>query len=331
LNAAIANTGAGLFLPLAGGILTGSLASIEAEGDLFIAPHYNGKFNTAISRNWPTPTAEIYRFDYAIGGTVAGGQQAHVEFHAVNGDTVDASSAQGGGLGWFSMAGSLNAGAVGGRTAFGSSLTQNGATTCAPGQYYVAGSRFADAAYSAGGASGSNRGSLFAGNDSVHLRSGGMYWESIVGCELDVSADAGTNVNYKIGLSVVTWATDAVGGNAGHDYAVGISAQAACAGWNFGYAIGSDYGWWPMKNTSTLIGTIPAKPGGPAYQAAHGIDFSAVTFTADVFKSNGFVVDGNGRITVHLDNAANDAAAATAGTGPNQLYRNGGIVQVRLT
>jgi hypothetical protein len=99
-----------------------------------------------------------------------------------------------------------------------------------------------------------------------------------------------------------------------------------------GMVFGSADGYWPIDAAGTLIGTqASVLPTPPARAAANGVDFSLVTFSGAAFKSTGFVVDGNGRVTVHLDNAANDAAAATAGTGLNQLYRNGSIIQVRLT
>lgn len=317
--------GDGPWLPLSGGTVTGATTFTAAvtgttfvgggaNGNIDVSPAYNGAYTTGVNRNYPTATAELVRYNYAVGGAVGAGQTPIVEMHAVNAEAVDASLAQGGGLSWFSYAGSLNAGAVGGRTAFGSHFSQNGATTCAPGQYYVAGAAFADAAYSAGGAVGSHRGSLFGFNDSALLKTGATNWESMSAHEVNVGAQTGTSVNYKIGVSVVQWGSDRVAGLAGKDYAFGLSAQDVCAGWDFGYSFGSAYGWWPMKPTGTLIGTIPDRGGGPAYAAAWGIDFSAVTFSGGLIRGPGFSVDGAGKL-VSVSAAVGGASGPTWTTG----------------
>jgi hypothetical protein len=289
------------YVTIAGGT-SGNQATIQAAGatgDLYIGAAYNGRVNTASNRNYPTPTAECYRFDVSIGGTVASGQTPIVEMHAVNSDAVDASLAQGGGLTWFQYPGVLNAGAVGGRTAFGATIHQAGVTTLNAGQYYLASAFWATAAHSAGGTAGGGnaRGSLFASNDGTILQNGaGAYWTEIVGYELDIGAEAGTGLQNKQGIKVVLWSTDAVAGAGGCDYAYSMAAQANCAGWDRGYCFGSPDGWWPMKAISTLIGTVPGLAGGPAYQAQYGVDFSSVSFSQDAFRSAGFAVDGSGDI-----------------------------------
>jgi len=324
LNAAIASAVAGgPFLPLSGGTVS---------GDTNFWPPGNGQFGIGINHNYATVSRTAFLTNINTAGTITDGATAQTIVTSMI-DNVDATGAQGGGLSNIRYGISVAAGAKGGRTAFGAHLTQTGATSIAPGQYYVAGAFYADAAFSAGGTAGAGnaRGDLFASNDSALLKAGsGLYWNFLVGYELDIGAEAGTGVGYKQGMKIVTWASDRVAGSGAADAAYGITAQGTSAGWDVGYCIGSPEGWWPMKATGTLIGTLPALAGGPAYAAAHGVDFSAVTFSADAFKSNGFSVGPSGRITVRLDNAANDAAAASAGVPIGALYRNAGAVMVRL-
>ena len=256
----MAHLSGGPFLPLTGGTVSGSVsiganqpdyitiaggavnspAVISAvggsNGDLALYPQYNGSLFVGLNRGFPTASAGMVTFNLGVGGTVASGQQPIIEGHGIQ-DNADASQASGGGLSWYSMSGSLNAGAVGGRTAFGADLTQSGATTCAFGQYYVAGAFWARASYSAGGTSGAGnaRGALFASNDAALLQAGaGANWFAVVGYELDIAAEAGTGIVYKQGMKVTTWATDRVAGSAGHDYAYSIVAQGTCAGWDVG-------------------------------------------------------------------------------------------------
>jgi hypothetical protein len=242
------------------------------------------------------------RFDYQLGGAVAGGQQPITEFHAINSDTADASAAQGGGLAWVGVSGSLNAGAVGGRTAFSSNFTQNGATTAAGGQYYVGGARSAQASYSAGGTSGASAGSLFAANDIVILSSGATWWEEVVGYELDVTMQTGASCNYRHGMKLVTGGAGA--GAQGKDYGYTLAASSVTtAGMDVGYAFGDPYGWWPVKPGGILFGTVAGQAGGPAYAAAWGIDFSAVAFSGGLIRGPGFNVSGTGAVNASAINA----------------------------
>ena len=176
-------------------------------------------------------------------------------------------------------------------------------------------------------------GAMFSFNTVADLGPAATFYGAIVGYELDVRAQAGSSLLHKLGLSIVMVDGDMVSGSKSN---IGILLgnqykQGAGVGWDIGLSFGSvNIGAFPVKATGTLIGGSTFVDPGATALAAYGIDFSAVTFSAAFLKSQGFIVDGNGRMTVHLDNAANDAGAAAAGTGLNQLYRNGNAVQVRL-
>lgn len=323
LDHALSTGTGGMFLPLSGGTMTGSItlgtgATLTSTGDLNMSPAYNGHIGMGANVNWPGPGPNLYNSVYNVGGTVAAGQQPIIESH-VFGDSADASAAQGGGMTWTRFGGNLNAGAIGGRTAFGATLTQNGATTCGVGQFYVASAFWADASYSAGGAAGALKGELFASNDGVQLNTGaGSYWNSLVGYELDMAAQTGVGVAYKQGIKIVLLASDAVAGTAGADFAYGIAAQGpgnSQPGFNYGIAFGSPDGDWAMAATGTLIGTPPQIGGARARTAQYGVDFSGVSFSQDAFRSSGFSVDGYGDVQANsVYVGANAASLSNSGT-----------------
>lgn len=302
------------YITIAGGA-AGSRATITTAGpwgDLDISPQLNGQFHSGIWRSWPAPdgTTEAVRWDYILTGAT-GGQQCSAEYHSINSDDVN------GGCAYFNFAGGPLAGAVGGRTGFGMNLVQNGATTCPSGEYYVAGAFWVTANYSAGGSAGNTMGSLFASNDLVKLQTGaGLYWEEIIGYELDISVQAGTGCSYKRGIKIITGSDDVVSGNAGHDYAYSLASGAGAVGWDVGYAFGDGYGTWPMKATGTMIGTVPGV-AGPAYAAAWGIDFSTVAFSGGLIRGPSYSVDGSGHV------AAAGFQANTAGINFNNQVASG--------
>lgn len=289
------------YITIAGGA-AGSPATITTAGPwagIDLSPALNGHFQLSAWRQFAAPDGlpEAVRWNYSLGGTVASGQSAEAETHSVNADNANASNAMGGGMGWFNYSGNISAGAVGGRTGFGMNMVQSGATTCPSGQFYVAGAFWVQASHSAGGTAGNTMGSLFAANDLVKLQTGaGLYWEEIIGYELDVSVQAGTGCSYKHGMKIITGSDDVVSGHAGHDYAYSLGAQAGAVGWDVGYAFGDSYSTWPMKATGTLIGTIPGS-GGPAYAAAWGVDFSQVAFSGGLIRGPSYSVDGSGHVT----------------------------------
>ena len=245
-----------------------------------------------------------WRAGGAYSGTFGPGEGTY-NYVAIDADTVDAVSSSGPGLlTGFGVGHAVGAGAVGGRVALSSFLNVGGAITPGPGasSFLVSAAGFAQASASAGGTAGfgNAKGNLFGANFSTRLLSGaGLYWNSLVGAEINVGAPAGTQAAYKIGLQIVQWGDDTVRGAQAIDSGLVFTAQtsAAVVGWDRAITIGHPFGHWPMASTSTLIGTATGYAGSPAYTAAWGVDFSAVTFSGGFLKSNGFEVDGIGCTT----------------------------------
>lgn len=201
-----------------------------------------------------------------------------------------------------------------------------------PGQYggqWV----YAHASGNAGGTSlGASFGHLWGGLASATLQSGATFWSYCVGMEVDVGVSSGASAAFAQGLKIVIQ-NHAQAASPTNDSLLGM-AKTTLSDQPFanGIMIGMVDGYWPIASNGTMIGTqasVLATP--PPQTAANGVDFSAVTFSGSAFKSTGFSVDGSGNVLPHLLNAANDAAAASAGVPLGALYRNGNAVQIRLT
>jgi len=180
---------------------------------------------------------------------------------------------------------------------------------------------------------GNTWGSLWGGILSASLTSGATFWTEVIGAEVDVGIASGASCAIVEGLKIALVDHDQAPG--GTDYLLGFAAGAArCTAWSpKGISFGSTDGVWPFDTGATLVGTTQSNvtlPGIRPYTAANGIDLSAITFSATAFKSAGFQVDGAGRCAPLLTNAANDAAAASAGVPIGAMYRNANAVQVRL-
>lgn len=171
------------------------------------------------------------------------------------------------------------------------------AGTAGDGAYHVAGASFAYSYTDAGGIVGDERGNLFGRNDAVRVRNGsGYHWNSAFGNETDVGVESGNEVNWKGGIKVVQWSTDATRGVI-QDFAYGINNQVngTAPGWRVGFALGGFEGWWPFTSDSTVMKALDGNiGGGPAKAFAAGIDFRGITVGESSFAAPGFLVDGSG-------------------------------------
>jgi len=247
----------------------------------------------------------------------------------IGADNVNVNAGAGSAYGLFVEHITGGAAAQGGRIALLSQITVTDTTHGSASIFYQGGS------WSAQSSATGHNSNLFGGSLDATLVSGATGWGQLVGMEIDVSMDAGTASAYKVGLQIVQPTTDLTAGTT-ENVAFQIVNQpgASQPKWQTGISIGSPFGVWPIQATGTLIGTRATGFGG-AYSAAHGIDFSAVTFSADAFKSTGFFVGPAGIISsTGLSSSttyANDAAAAGGGVAIGGFYRNGSVVQCRIT
>lgn len=310
----------------ASGLFTvGNVATTSA----ITAPRYFS--NRTVSYASAT-TDQIAYLQASLSGTFTGaaGNILAPFVTSINADTVNAGSA---GV----VRGAYNQHLFGGATVTGHREAQHihlnmTAKTAnnSSGVFYVGQNITVNALDNDNGTSGNSRSNLFGFNYIATLGPSATYWNSVVGGEIDVVARAGSSVAYKCVLNLVNWASDAVQGQF-QDCFISLGRHSvATVGMKTGIEYGGPGGWWPIDVAGVMIGCGALYAGGPARQASVGIDFSTVTFATAFLKSAGFTVDGAGRVSANLVNAASDAAAAAAGVPIGFLYRNGNAVQVRL-
>ena len=269
---------------------------------------------------YTTTCSGAFRVGSDHAGTVTSGQ-AFFNSIAIDSDTVDPTTGGGPqGANGLYVGHTVSAGAKGGRTGLAAFLNVSGAITGGVGNYQVAVGATAAAAANAGGSAGfgNGRGNLFGANPIAILSSGATYWNSLVGAETTIGAQAGSSVYYKNGFQIALGFDDAVSGAGGFDAGLLFAAQISgvSPGWDIGITFGHDLGWWPIKSTGKIIGTVPANGGlGPTYAAAWGVDFSAVTFSGGFLKSTGFEVDGIGRTTAPAFILTSGGPTITTGAG----------------
>ena len=266
---------------------------------------------TKISVTAPSgSTATAARFQYfptysgAFGGTSgfrtdtdASGTTADDPFYNsfnINSDTVAAS---GGALGFYFGHNFGGGSASGPRTGFFVRFAQTGILNNGAGatDFYAAQGVEAQANYNAGGTDILHTtGGLFGSNIITKLQTGATWWNEACSQEVDLTVQEA--VPFKEGLKIVSFTDDTTRGTyVDTAFAIDQIAEAGHPGWLNGIQFGTALGWWPFRSDSTLIGTQAATAGGgPAMQANHGIDLSAVTFTTDAYKSNGYQVLPNG-------------------------------------
>lgn len=168
--------------------------------------------------------------------------------------------------------------------------------TSGVGAYQVSGASFAYSYGPAGGRIGDHRGSLFGRNDATRVRVGsGQYWLSTFGNETNVGVATGNLVLWKGGFKIVKWSDDAVPGLVG-DYAYGISDQNGASGWRVGFQVGAFEGVWPFRSSSQIMAAVPSNIGGPAMEAATGINLRGITFGRSSFEAAGFRVGPTGNV-----------------------------------
>lgn len=233
-----------------------------------------------------------------VSGSVTGGPSVFFNQFGYDTDSFDASGAQGGGAYGFYFFD--NTSGVGGRTALDVDLTVSaGAAAFGTTNNFVPLGTHFNTAVNLGGTNPSPLGRGFGGATWARLKTGATYWTDLRSFETDIGVQTGASVQFKNAIGVALLADDAVAGSI-DDVALSFGLQVggtSSPGWMNGIAFGGHEGWWPMNPNATLIGTIPSNGGGPAYTAANGIDWSAVTFSGNFLNSVGYSVSGTGAET----------------------------------
>src|SRR5262249_19594997 len=130
-------------------------------------------------------------------------------------------------------------------------------------------------------------GTLFAGSFVSHLASGATNYFTVSGAEIDVGIETGGSAKNRLGWAIV-------GTGAGASAPLGTALGKSAAGRHIttGLLVSSLLGFMGVGTTGTLLGT-----DGVGATVAHGIDWSAFTFSTDAIKTPGYTLDGAGNIS----------------------------------
>lgn len=162
-----------------------------------------------------------------------------------------------------------------------------------------------------GGTLGAEEGSFFGYGGLVTLTATASSINEVIGAEFDVACEAGSTVKNKMILQLVTVNDDAVKGS-GVDAALVICGDASSlVQLDHGIVFGKPGNKWNVSGT--LIGTHTTTN---AMAAVNGVDFSAITFSGNAFKSTGFTVGPTGAVTgASLSTGGAVSGATLAATG----------------
>lgn len=273
----------------------------------------NGTFqvgdNTARKRtffnSWMSPNSGVMEPVFKVQGNAFGAVTSPAILNTLRSFTVNSDAVTGAHLVGHYFQHTISAGSTHGRNAMQVLLHHEGTSTMNAGQYYVALAAWAQSLAPAGGTSGTKMGNLFGSNISALLRTGaGLYWNQVVGLEINSGTQTGTAVLDKVGLQIVQWATDAVPATrteAGLLFAAQTADQVT--GWKNAIQIGANHGSWPIHPSGTLIGlgeqnkTLPARY---PMVVANGLDLATapLKITGAAIATPGFRVGGSGQVTL---------------------------------
>ncbi len=191
----------------------------------------------------------------------------------------------------------LNAGFTGERTGSLFLLSVSGAgnaySAIDNSSFLVTAQVNAQASANAGGTNVAAVGNLAGLSSQVTLNSGATYYNIVENMEMGLAINAGASAQYANVMKLSAGA--ASGGVLSYN---GLAIGKASSGVGFQYGIA----FAPLETsgnpidptTGTLIGAIA---NGATLAAAYGVDISNYTFSGASFKSTGFSVDPNGRVT----------------------------------
>ena len=165
---------------------------------------------------------------------------------------------------------------------------------------YVSGFFTAYSAYPLGGRGttyATSSGGLWGANPNVVAATGATNLYGIVGTEVDVTAQRGSSMAQKLGLTIIQ-AGDSVVSGAQDDVAINIVNTKGAVGWRNGIAFGNSGAYWPMSPTGTLIGGQAGQSGPGQARTGYGIDWSGIGFASASIRVPGLVVEGNGHINM---------------------------------
>lgn len=142
-------------------------------------------------------------------------------------------------------------------------------------------------------AAGTAAGGVFGTNSVGRLtNAAATSFLGVTAAEFNISIVTGASTWAKTLAQFSAEPTDRVQGTVVDTMLWLYNQNASNPGWNTGLLFDGLNQVWPIKSTGTILQTIGSGT------AAHGIDLSATTFSADAFKSAGYAVAPNGALSV---------------------------------
>lgn len=150
-----------------------------------------------------------------------------------------------------------------------------------------------------GGAPGSAKGACLGLATVSYVKSTVKHWASVCGAELDVVVESGASVDYKYGVVVSNYNSDAVQGNI-DDVAYYFSSQAGSPGWRVGLGF-KNSGSSPLSSDGTLIKSLNSAT------FLNLIDVTSSTITGYLLKTTPLKITGQGAYQVTTGSLSGDA------------------------
>lgn len=137
----------------------------------------------------------------------------------------------------------------------------------------------------------------------------------------EFNTDIRRNIANKTGIQVVDVATS-TGAGSNRDAAVWVAAQTGALGYKYGVELSFDGGAAPVKTSGSLFKT-------GAYSVTKGLDWTATTFTGNIFDVPQLTLSKDGQLTVSRPSASPGRSLVL--TGGNASDIGGEIQQTNTT
>jgi len=190
-----------------------------------------------------------------------------------------------------------------------------------PNRFYAGGGFVSRVQANDGGAAGgsSGKGAAFGGFSAAIFDAGAAsHFANSTSWEFNMSVPADSTVDYKSILQLASLPADQSHG--AFEGMIAMSGNAGSAGWNNGIVFTDANGRQPLTTTACLLCAVTGATFAGTPTIAKGIDISGYRPSGNAFASNGFAVDGTGRITAAGGAFTTYTPTVTCGGGSPTSY-----------
>lgn len=205
--------------------------------------------------------------------------------------------------------------ATGFRSALNVKMSQTSTTGNLSGTAYVAGSFLAEMLTNDNGTAMTASSAITALNPVSHWGPDATFTTGGSGMEIDLNAEAGSNLVDKLGLLITFATTDAVAGTR-DDIGIALDGSSSTVKFHTGLSFGRSGGTYAIAASGTMI--FAEGTGGSGFTVANGLDWHLGTFTNSAIKTPGFTVDGTGNVSLG-ESGTSAASLKFFGTGSGSI------------